>query len=468
MLIRGAELEGGRLADLRIENGRVVAIGQLSPAAGEASIDASGGLLLPGLHDHHIHVAALAAAAASVQCGPPHVTSLDALTAALTEASRRSDTGWLRGIGYHQSVAGMLDAGMLDTIAADRPIRIQHRGGRMWFLNSMALDLLLAGRSAPQGLERVDGRFTGRLFEGDVWLKTALAGRPPSFATIGTMLAARGVTGLTEISPANDSVIARHFAAERANGNLPQTVMLAGRSALCRDDMADGMTLGPVKLHLHEAALPAFDDIVHSIREAHDRGRTVAVHCVTEVELVFTLAAIDEAGAMRGDRIEHASIAPDTAVTEIVRLGLAVVSQPHFIAERGDAYRDSVAPEEQLLLYRLRALLDAGVTLAGGSDAPFGGADPWMSMAAAVSRQTHSGTTIGAGEALTPEQALDLYLAAPDDLRRRRHVEIGAPADLCLLDRRWARARDDLASVGVQATWIDGRRVHDRIDQPPA
>ncbi len=468
MLIRGAELEGGRLADLRIQNGHVVAIGQLTSAAGEASIEACGGLLLPGLHDHHIHVAALAAAAASVQCGPPHVASLEALTAAMTEALRISGTGWLRGIGYHESVAGMLDAGMLDAIAADRPIRVQHRGGRMWFLNTMALDLLLAGRAAPPELERIDGRFTGRLFEADAWLKTALAGRPPSFGAIGTMLARRGVTGLTEISPANDAVIAGHFAAEHANGNLPQRVTLAGRSALSWDDMADGITLGPVKLHLHEAALPAFDDILQSIRGAHDQNRAVAVHCVTEVELVFTLAAIDEAGAMRGDRIEHASIAPDSAVEEIARLGLAVVSQPHFIAERGDAYRHSVAANDQPLLYRLRAFLDADVTLAGGSDAPFGGADPWTSMAAAVSRRTRSGAMIGAAEALTPEQALDLYLAAPEDLRRRRRVEIGAPADLCLLDRGWARARDDLALVGVCASWTDGRLVHDRIDQPPA
>ncbi len=464
MLIRGAELEGGRLADLRIENGRIAAIGQLSPSVGEAAIDAGGGLLLPGLHDHHIHVAALAAAAASIRCGPPQVGDLDALTAAL----RAPGTGWLRGIGYHESVAGMLDARMLDTIDAGRPIRVQHRGGRMWFLNSMALDMLLSDQSAPPGFERIDGRLTGRVFESDAWLKTALASRPPAFAEVGAMLARRGVTGLTEISPENDAVIAGHVAAERANGNLPQKVLLAGRLALCPEDMSDGMSLGPVKLHLHEAALPPFDAIVGAIRAAHEQGRAVAIHCVTEIELVFALAAIDDAGKVRGDRIEHASIAPDTAVAEIARLGLAVVSQPHFITERGDAYRANIAPDDQPLLYRLNAFLDAGVTLAGGSDAPFGGADPWTSMAAAVSRRTPSGAMIGADEALTPEQALALYLAAPEELSRRRCIQVGAVADLCLLDRAWVHARDDLGSVRVQATWIDGRLVHDRVDQPPA
>ena len=464
MLIRGAELEGGGRGDVRIERGKIIAIGALQPNGSEPVFEARGGLLLPGLHDHHIHVAALAASLTSVACGPPQVTDADGLAAAL----RVPGSGWLRGVGYHESVAGMLDAAMLDRIEPDRPVRVQHRGGRMWFLNSAALDSLLVDHAAPPGLERTGGRYSGRLFEEDAWLKTALAGRPPCFAEVGSMLARVGVTGLTEISPANDAVIARHFAAEQASGRLPQKILLAGRPELSDADMGDGMRLGPVKLHLHEQALPALDDAVTFMRDAHDRGRAVAIHCATEVELVFALAALDEAGATKGDRIEHASVAPDSAVAEIARLGLAVVSQPHFIAERGDAYRADVAPADLPLLYRLRAFLDAGVMLAGGSDAPFGGTDPWASMAAAVSRQTRSGASIGPAEALSPEQALDLYLCAPEALDQRRRVEVGAPADLCLLDRGWDRARADLASVAVSATWIDGELVFDRVDQPPA
>ena len=460
MLIRGAERDGSGQGDVRIAHGRIAAIGQLAPRDGERVIDARGGLLLPGLHDHHIHVAALAAALTSVPCGPPAIHDLDGLTAAL----RRPGRGWLRGIGYHESVAGLLDRSALDVIAPDRPVRVQHRGGRMWFLNGAALDLLLAGQPAPPGLDRA----TGRLFEGDAWLKTALGSHPPSFAEVGALLARVGVTGVTEISPANDAVIARHVVAERRSGNFPQTVLLAGSAVLSSSDVGDGVRLGPLKLHLHEADLPPFDATVAAIRDAHDRDRPVAVHCATEVELVFTLAAFDEAGAVRGDRIEHASVAPDTAVAEIARLGLAVVSQPHFIAERGDAYARDVDPADQCLLYRLHAFIAAGVTLAGGSDAPFGGSDPWASMAAAVTRTTPSGAVIGPSEALTPEQALGLYLAAPEQLDHRRRIAIGAPADLCLLDRGWVRARADLASVRVRGTWIDGVLVHDGIDQAPA
>jgi predicted amidohydrolase YtcJ len=193
----------------------------------------------------------------------------------------------------------------------------------------------------------------------------------------------------------------------------------------------------------------------------------VAIHCATEVELVYALATLEEAGSVAGDRIEHASVATDFAIAEIARLGLAVVTQPHFIRERGDTYLAEVDEEARLHLYRLRAFLDAHVPLAGGSDAPFGACDPWASMAAAVSRQTQQGVRISESEALTPEQALDLYLREPEALDQRRRVSVGAPADLCLLDRPWTEARRVLSAAYVRATFIDGRQVFNRIDQAP-
>jgi predicted amidohydrolase YtcJ len=465
MLITRAQLEDGEVRDVRVERGLVTAIGALDPAPEEWVVAALGGLLLPGLHDHHIHAAALAASLTSVRCGPPEVSDAGGFAAALRAAP---GDGWLRGAGYHESVAGMLDAPMLDAILGDRPVRVQHRSGRMWFLNSAALDILLKDQPPPPGLQRENGRFTGRLFDEDAWMKQALGGRPPSLAAVGAILARGGVTGLTDMSPANDAVMARHFADQGAAGSLPQRVLLAGRMDLTPADMAGPVQLGAAKLHLHEAELPPFDDAVDFVRTAHARGRNVAVHCATELELVFTLAAFDAVGAVAGDRIEHASIAPDTAVEEIARLGLAVVSQPHFVAERGDIYRTDVEPELQPLLYRLGAFRDAGVALAAGSDAPFGGPDPWAAMAAAVSRRTRAGAVIGESEALTPEQALDLYLRAPDALDRRRRVAVGAVADLCLIDRPWATAREALAEVKVRGAWVAGRMIFDGSGSGPA
>jgi predicted amidohydrolase YtcJ len=464
MLIRDAEIWQGDRADVRLSGGRIQAIGQLSGRPGEPVIDAGGGALLPGLHDHHIHLPALAAKAASVVCGPPEITDEAELAARL--AAQRG-CGWIRGILYHESVMGLPDARALDRFVPHRPLRIQHRSGRMWFLNSAALDILLQTAPAPPGLMRDAAGYTGQLFEEDDWLRRTLASTPPGFGAIAADLAGFGITGLTEMSPRNEAIMAGHFSAEMISGALPQRVLLAG--ALSLGDIAAGpWQLGPAKLHLHETALPAFEDATAFITAAHRGERPVAVHCTTEVELVFTLAAFEAAGTFPGDRIEHAGVAGNEHIARIAELGLAVVSQPHFIAERGDAYLHDVEPRHRDELYRLASFIRAGVPLAAGSDAPFGSADPWAAMRAAVSRTTATGHSIGGNEALSPEAALDLFLAAPQNLARQRRIATGEPADLCLLSVPWRGARQRLSADDVRSTFIGGKIVHDRIDQTPA
>ena len=461
MLIRRCELRDGRVVDVRTTGDRVVAIGSLAARPDERVMEAGGGLLLPGLHDHHIHLTAWAAALGSVECGPPAVRDAAGLATALAAPGE----GWLRGVGYHESVAGDIDAEALDRLTPDRPVRIQHRSGRMWIFNSAGLAAVLEGADVPEGFERRDRRLTGRLFDSDGWLRGRLGGRPPGLGEVGARLASFGVTGVTEISPANDGSVARRLDDERRTGALPQRVLLAGALSLSAADAADGVAIGPFKVHLHEAAPPDLDDLARDIARAHDAGRTVAIHCATEVELVIALSALRAGGPIRGDRIEHASVAPDALVEDIAALGLTVVTQPHFISERGDAYRAAIPAAEWPHLYRLASFHGAGVQLAGGSDAPFGGGDPWAAMAAATTRRTASGDAIGLEEALTAEAALELFLGAPETPGAPQSITVGAVADLCLLDRPWRAARERLSSALVRATVIGGAVVMERAER---
>jgi predicted amidohydrolase YtcJ len=465
MLIRDAEIHGQGTADLRLEGRLVTAINTLQPRAGEPVILARGGALLPGLHDHHLHLAALAVREASVFCGPPQVSHRDALIGALSQPGE----GWLRATGFCESILGgtLPDARMLDTIVPSRPLRMQHRTGRMWFLNSLALAELLDRGPAPPGLERENGHFTGRLFDEDRWLQQTLGSTPPDFAATSSRLAASGITGITDLSPRNDPAMARHFAAQRAVGALKQSVVLGGALSLASAQQQDGWRLGPAKLHLHESALPDFEEASAWITQAHDQGRGVAVHCVTEVELVFTLALLEAAGSLDGDRIEHASVVSPELAARLANLNLKACVQPQFVAGHGDRYLAEVETRHHPDLYRLRSLQDAGICLAGGSDAPYGSTDPWAGMRAAVQRRTAAGVPFTPEEALTPEQALALYLSDPLDLSRQRRIAVGEQADLCLLDRTWQEARGRLDSGDVRMTIASGRVVHQRIDQTP-
>jgi predicted amidohydrolase YtcJ len=454
LLIRNAELIGGLICDVLVADGTIAALGRDLAHDGAQVIAADGACLLPGLHDHHIHVAASLAALQSVPCGPPDVADAAALAAALAVPGE----GWLRGVGYHESVAGMPDRHLLDNLAPNRPVRIQHRSGRMWFFNSAGLDLVLgSGHAPPPGMEQVGGQWTGRLFDEDRWLRDVLAGTPPRFDAMGQALARLGVTGLTEMSPANALPEADHFALQMASGALPQRVVLAGSLALGGFAGDERLQQGPFKLHLHEANFPDWELTLDQMRAARDQGRGTAVHCVSEAELVFALGLFGELGPFPLDRIEHGSVVPDALLETLAQMQLPVVVQAGFVEARGDQYLADIPPAEWPWLYRLASLRDAGVVIAGGSDSPYGGFDPWAAMRCATTRRTLSGRRLGANEALSPEAALALYLADPWDLGRTRLIEVGGPADLCLLSMPWASARTELSAELVRMTVCAGR-----------
>jgi predicted amidohydrolase YtcJ len=149
-------------------------------------------------------------------------------------------------------------------------------------------------------------------------------------------------------------------------------------------------------------------------------------------------------------------VVPPELVHDLAPRQLTVVSQPHFVAERGDDYRREVDPGDLGSLYRLRSLSRAGVALAAGTDAPFGGGDPWPSIAAAVSRRTRGGHSIGDDEGLDVTAAVALFLGTPEAPGRPRRLEVGQPADLCLLGVAWRDLPEVLGDVPVAATFLAG------------
>lgn len=468
-LIRNAEIRG-RVADVRLRQGRIHAIEPaLDPVAGETTLEANGGALLPGLQDHHIHLLALAAARRSVHCGPPRIRNRSALKTALQDAARAlpeadgEREAWIRGVGYHESVAGDLGRHDLDEWIPDRPVRIQHRSGALWILNSRAIERLALDtpEQRPVGAEHdAHRRSTGRLYREDEWLRAKL-GQPaiPDLASVGSALARVGVTAVCDATPSNGESELKLFERARQSGRLPQRLLLMGRLELPRSG-TNQIERGAVKRMLDEARLPTEDELVEEIRAAHAAQRGVAFHCVTRSELVAALAALERAGANSLDRIEHASVTPPDLLKWLARLPVAVVTQPNFLFERGDAYRQDVEQRDQPWLYRCGGFVRAGVPLAAGTDAPFGEPDPWAAMRAAVDRRSSGGQDMGQSESLSPEAALDLFtspLGAPG--RGQLRVELGAAADLVLLDKPWLRARDQLDAAGVCATWVEGRQI---------
>ncbi len=425
-------------------------------AAGERELEAAGCCLLPGLKDHHLHLLATAAQRDSLDCSA--LPDLAALESALRQATPNAQ-GWVRALGYHPGQHGALDREQLDRWVPSYPLRLQHASGRLWYMNGAAIARL--GEQGPW--QREGSANTGRLLDADEWLDVRLPRLQPDLAGLSRELARHGVVAVTDTGPRNDADLLAWMRAERRAGRLLQDLQMMGDASLdpvFGTAVEDGVRVGPRKIHLLESALPDLDDLCDRLRGARGRGRPLAFHCVSRVELHFALAVLDELGGQPGDRIEHLGVCGPAELERMRGRPLCVVSQPAFIHARGDRYLRDVDPADQADLYRLRSVRDAGLPLAGSSDAPYGPLNPWRGMQAAVDRRSRQGRPIGSQEALTPEQALGLYtgsLLQPGQAAPRLSAD--QRADLCLIDRRWDRAREQLGEVRVLLSLLGGEPI---------
>jgi predicted amidohydrolase YtcJ len=435
MLIHRATLMDGRIVDIRV-GAQIDEVGDgLVARRGEGVLYAGGGTVLPGLHDHHVHLRSAASALDSFFVGPPGVTTKAQLTQLLSNATPGPD-GWIRAVGYHESVAGDLDRTALDAVVRDIPVRIQHRSGVLWILNSEAL-----GRVGLP--EHPDGR----LRSADRGWSDALQQRESDLAELSRRITATGVTGVTDATPdldADDMVSL--LVAHRRGEFRPRPSFLSPGKKILHDDRLD------------------LDSLTAWIADHHSNDRPVAVHCVTAAQLVVTIAALRAAGSHPLDRIEHAAVVPDDNLSDLADLaksgGLTVVTQPNFVAERGDQYLADVPAVEHGQLWRVKSLLDAMVPVALSTDMPFGHGDPWTAMRAAVYRTTPSGAVLNASECVSATKALTMFVGRSDQPGRARTVETGQPGDLCVLTEPPTTALAELDAGMVAATVIGGELVY--------
>jgi len=431
MLIHRATLLDGRTVDIRV-GAQIDEVGDgLVAGRGEGVLYAGGGTVLPGLHDHHVHVRSAASALDSFLVGPPGVTTKEQLAQLLSNATPGPD-GWIRAVGYHESVAGELDRTALDALVRDVPVRIQHRSGALWILNSEAL-----GRVGLP--EHPDGR----LRSADRGWSDALQQRETDLAELSRRITATGVTGVTDATPdlaAADMVAL--LVSHRRGEFRPRPSFLSPGKKILQDDRLD------------------LDSLTAWIAGQHGDGRPVAVHCVTAAQLVVTIAALRAAGSHPRDRIEHAAVVPPENLADLADLQITVVTQPNFVAERGDHYLADVPAAEHGQLWRVASLLDAAVPVALSTDMPFGHGDPWTAMRAAVYRTTPSGAVLNPNECVSALTALTMFLGRPDQPGRARTVEPGQPGDLCVLTEPPATVLAELEAGMVAATVVGGELAY--------
>ena len=373
-------------------------------------VDGAGAFVCPGFVDPHVHVRAAASAAAATPVPPGGRREL--LTA--IEAACRSPRPWATLIGLRVDGDELPTRDELDHASNGACVRVRDDTGHAWLLNSRAL--LAVGIDPNHGVDAptgvlVDcdrgGRPTGLVVDHVGWVGARLGRVTPACTLSNAVtewsgaLARAGVAALCDATATNGPEEARSLLHWQQTGVLQQAtnLLVAPDAEIDARDPAAGMVRGVKFADAHDPRLVAF------LRRR--AAGAVAVHCVEPDETGAVLDAAAAARPVPGTlRIEHASYVPPDWIADVRRVGATVVTQPAFVAARGDRYLDDPLLAPHTWLYRLASWRAAGVPLAFASDAPFGPASPLDALEAAASRRTGSGRALGPDEALAGEAAL--------------------------------------------------------------
>lgn len=192
------------------------------------------------------------------------------------------------------------------------------------------------------------------------------------------------------------------------------------RTAWCCDPYADAHDLA------EPHGLPNFaeDELTGLVETAHEHGLETALHAIGDRAVRQALDVFRRTGAT--GTIEHAQLVAREDIPQWTGLPVRASIQPaHLIDDR--TATELVWPDRTSRAFAYRPLLEAGIPLVLGSDAPVAALDPWLAMAAAVWRAPAGGDPWHPELSLTPAEAVD---ASVDGHR----IAVGEPGDLVLLD----------------------------------
>ncbi|MEO8527998.1 MAG: amidohydrolase family protein, partial [Pseudolysinimonas sp.] len=169
------------------------------------------------------------------------------------------------------------------------------------------------------------------------------------------------------------------------------------------------------------------------------RGLSPAIHAIGDRAVTEALDVFEELRV--GGSIEHVQLIEDADLPRFAQLGVRASVQPeHAMDDRDVADRYWAGRTGRSFAYR--SLLEAGAELSFGSDAPVAPLDPWVTMAAAVTRTRDGREPWHPDQAISTLEALRASAAARD-------------GDLVIVDRD-PFDPDNLRDMPVHATMVDG------------
>ncbi|HBY63720.1 MAG TPA: amidohydrolase, partial [Solibacterales bacterium] len=162
-------------------------------------------------------------------------------------------------------------------------------------------------------------------------------------------------------------------------------------------------------------------------------------------------------------RIEHASVMTMPLLERAKRAGVILVFHS-YMWEHGDKL-EAYGEKRLAMMHPHRTALDLGIRLAGHSDDPVSVADAMLRIQDMVARQGYNGKKYGANQAVSVEEAIDVFTQggafATFEEHSKGSLTPGKLADFVVLSRDPRKvAPTAIREIAVESTWLGGVQVY--------
>jgi predicted amidohydrolase YtcJ len=464
-------------------------------------INLNGRTIIPGLCDSHLHFLAWASNAEKLNLiGSKSISDIRKKLGKFVNNSNYTDyteNSWIEGRGWNQELFESISHKMptrydIDDIVPNIPTVLSRVCGHVGVINTAAMNKLginkntvISGGIIDLG---ADGEPNGIIRESAlefVW-KNIQSSNDDDFnyllSKYGKIAASFGLTTINsdDLSVLNDDYnrAINFYSKAECEGKLPfrlRQQFLLRTHQLLREFLANGWRtglgskkykIGPLKLlcdgslggrtaWLREdyadepgtRGIPIYsqEDLDEFVWLAHSSGMQVALHAIGDATLDMCLNSIERAKSLRKNSLRHlivhCQIADDNQLLRLKQLGVGVAIQPCFVPSDREMAIKRLGHDKASRSYGWKTMIDKGIIISAGSDAPVENISPLLGIHAAVTRQDENGCPYGGwvkSEKLSVAEAINMYTWASawhaNEESLRGEIVEGKLADLVILE----------------------------------